>query len=1174
MSFRAIFYAYLLGGVTFIPLVVCGLIYYSLYTSVPVGDLDAQKRAKRKLALEGVEEDPDSPPEKSEMNDTPKTRKGWLTVRRTFEESSLDGSYVTLMRNFLDARSKDPKRSRPKDTWFVVLKGKILYLYEDEGMTECEAAIQLGSHDVVIYPEDLLDGELFTKRNAICLKPKGKGGMPSVTREMKLGDLESEAVANIEQSGSGHSSKEKEKKMELEKEKLKAVRDEALDHGTPWFIFVRSTVEMEDWYHAMVHASDQPAQTPYLSPLQPIFLPSDMNLLVSTLDEQPDVIPMRWFNALFGRIFYSFYRTDNLESFIIGRIMKKISKVKRPAFLSHVAVTEVSVGNRTPVFSKPMLKELTKEGDASMEVHVQYKGEVRITVEATAIINLGARFKSYTVTLVLAVVLKEIEGNLLIKVKRPPSNRIWYAFTQMPKMVLEVEPIVSDRQITWGMILSTIESKIKEIIQESVVMPNMDDISFFESMGHDHRGGIWADSARKERATPPKTTQPGDSEDASHPELVATSDEHATNTHLNDDVSPPVPVTKAQTISEVPFTSTSEAPSVATPEEALGALNKRKTWFSSVRGPDINVIADQPKNSTDESERGRLLDSDKTQRRSQSTPGNTESSFSGELSDNGEPTEEPSERAPRRLSSRHSPVHDSTIASTSDDDNSATVYPRPPTPGSRTNSIPNAPSSPSSFLSAFKKTTADKQALSNQAKEAMKKWGVNVNWGNLRKDSGVSSSSGGSDELPDHGSVGSGLTGTRTESSTNSTGSFAQKARASYAEVRAAVAERRGKHQGQETLSSSPIGIPIPSSPSPSPSPSSSPSNRRLSNANEASTSSARRLSSATSSSWNGVDRDDATPQAISMSRSPTQNNHLDDVHRATSPPIYSVQPQAKTMSIPGIHVSHRGEVMSMGYVAPQPQPNPPSIPSSSPEGKSKVLNSLGGTAGIQSVYRLFSKGSGQQSSPERDSDQGQLTRDDQGSTPRVAEPSEAALSTVITNSTDNDTPHNSSTPPVPSTPAATKTPPPLPPRSSPALSLAKASTSTGIASPLFSPPIVSTSTSPSPPATGISPPNRPQPPPLPPRSSHIRARPSLELSRASSEISTEGLTVPGLSPPLEESQSQSSAASEKLKSIASKDDGARSKRASLTGPLKEKEKEREEPQSQVEDLTPEVAAA
>ncbi|TFK56521.1 hypothetical protein OE88DRAFT_1730009 [Heliocybe sulcata] len=943
MSFKALVYAYILGGLTFIPLVILGLIFLTIYTSVPVGDPDVDKNTRGELEKkEAGDEDGEQSAEPqalaSDLNDIPKTRKGWLTIRRTFEESNFDGSYVQLVRSYLDSRSKDPKRSRPKDMWYAALKGKVLYLYEDESMTECEAAIELSGHDVVIYPEGLIDGELFAKRNAICLKPKAPPLLrnpPSVTMEMKLPEENIEEKISAMPGGPKKKEREKAKLEEVERHR-EAAREQALDASTPWFIFVRSNVEMEDWYFALVHASENTANSPTLDPLRPVFKPEDMAHLVATLDEQPDIIPMRWLNALIGRIFFSYYRTNKLESYIIGRLMKKLSKVKRPSFLSDVVVKEVSVGNRAPTFSKPMLKELTKEGDASLEVKVHYKGEIRITVEATAIINLGARFKSYTVKLVLAAVLRELDGNLLIKVKRPPSSRIWYAFTQMPHMVLDVEPIVSDRQITWGMILSTIESRLKEIILESVVMPNMDDIAFFESKRYSHRGGIWADASRQDAQEGEEPES--DNEDAASTASMPPPDVDVSEvdrdvalkqrSHSTGEVT-----TEAGSVEPLasdesdPFPEDSTLVGSSTSQRRLSAASQ-KSMARSVHSEMLGVA--------DEEWRGRSTEMDGTvPARPRSAPADRPSDPEGSSG----LSRYLSANSARRSASQHSQsssVHSSSSSPEHDAGESSDGPPTPQVPQKpvyRASTISSSPTT--SFFSTLKSRASDKQALSNTAKEAMRKWGVNVNWGALRREGNGSgnNSDAGYDEAP------------LGESSRSN-----HKSRLSYADVRAAVSERRERGGVSPEV---PGVDPIASSSS---HPITIPGSQRDSDQDTG-------RSPTSYVDKQGTSPSDARPgltppekgdrpkiMAPSMSRSTTALQQKPSEPVATPnegepehppSPIHTQPMQARSMTIPGIHASHRGEVMAMGWKPPSPPP-------------ASADSSKGRTPAISSVYRLL----------------------------------------------------------------------------------------------------------------------------------------------------------------------------------------------------------------------------
>ncbi|KAH7106790.1 hypothetical protein BKA62DRAFT_631712 [Auriculariales sp. MPI-PUGE-AT-0066] len=952
-------------------------------------------------------------------------RKGWLVVRRTFEETPGDASYMSMMRTFLDARSKDPKRARPKDTFFVVLKGTVLYLYEDEAMGDCWAALDVSLHRVTIFPENQPDGELFAKRNAICLKPTAPAPPASVTKEMSSHN-EPEEVKQEDPPAK----KKEANVLDAATAKRDEARDEAFDPSTPWFIFVRGNTDMEDWYLALLQCARPPHNAAALPPnVEPVFATEDMAGLINLLDATEDRIPMRWLNALIGRMFFSYYRTATLEQEIIRRIHKKISKVKRPAFLKEILVTDVNVGNTAPMLQKPMLKELTREGDMSFEVGLRYKGEIRITIETTAIINLGARFKNYNVKLVLAVVLRELEGNVLVKIKRPPSNRIWYAFTTAPRMDLGVEPVVSDRAIKWSMILNGIESKIKETIQESVVLPNFDDIAFFDSRKMDQRGGIWDDALRNALQTkaepepnpvdmlPPAAGKEPPSDTSVSPPLRPKS----ASTETVDTV--PLPPTVlphrggSAPPSVLPHRGESAPPTILTtsPPDAPTPVNN--AWLDANFNTSTSTIMKTAGSSDDDthSARGRTLADlgpDEHSQRSSSIPPDDD-----EYEDHS--VLHPMARRQHRQSvSSMSSM--SGISDSGEDRESVGSRPSRPTTPSSSGGTGTSPRPQSTFLTNLRARAqaAENGPLATSAKEAMKKW--SSSWA-ARKDSAGSAKmdiqtpahyDGNSDrETPSAGPSGSnGLTRTNTNASATSTGTVFGSLRGRFDEMRDAVAARReqqirerealagGAQKNPDSLVGySSEGLELERKES------------HGSTSGVGSVSAVRINASSTtpgpvsgtttgftpvvptSTASTSVSAVNVAPSVAPVSPSPAPAAPAVQVPSTPASPIMK-QPAASRMMIPTIHASHRGEPMAFGSA-----PSPPSVPGETP--RTRVMSTA-----TSSVYKLFT---GTRSSL---SAQGSRSTDEEG---HVLTPAEAEQSLA------------ESTPVSP-------TPPPLPPRKSP----------------------------------------------------------------------------------------------------------------------------------------------
>ncbi|RMZ08670.1 hypothetical protein D0860_04586 [Hortaea werneckii] len=376
--------------------------------------------------------------------------------RSVFDRSRNGNAASSVLENVHeDTDSDGDDRSAKKKTvsasvFYMVLRHGHLMLYDSAAQLEVRHVISLAHHSVSLSEGESLDGDgdeimkdadLFIKRTAIVLSPTH--------------------APNARQQVAGARPK-------------------------PFFLFSSNCSEKEDFYHALLSTRDPP-------PVPQLLLPEEVIKLQSTLHSSSLTGETRAFNALVGRIFLGIHRTTFLETLIRTKIERKIARVQKPAFIASLDVKSISLGNAAPVLSNPKLADINIAGDMTLAFDVRYSGGIRVVIAAVAKIDLGSRFKTRTVDLVLSTSLQRLFGRMLLRVKAPPSNRIWFCFETMPDMEIKVEPIVSTRQITYAFILRAIEDRIRSVVGETLVKPNWDDIPFYDTSCQSVRGGIWAD---------------------------------------------------------------------------------------------------------------------------------------------------------------------------------------------------------------------------------------------------------------------------------------------------------------------------------------------------------------------------------------------------------------------------------------------------------------------------------------------------------------------------------------------------------------------------------------------------------------------------------------------------------------------------------------------------------
>ncbi|WPK23743.1 hypothetical protein PUMCH_000988 [Australozyma saopauloensis] len=530
MSLVYLLGAYFLGGITFLPILIVGFIYFHPKTSEsPVTEsykageieennqsgLDSFKQGWLVVTHEYIESTDEISSRTEAISEASEGKTAYASLYKlvknnpkTDSTESLESSMATGHTPSLstEGTTLGSKKfvTNKRHRYFAVLKHGNLFLYKNEKMKDVKHVIVLQNHVVALWPRTLSEGSLFTKNSSIAILKS------DWSRTRRLSD----DLSDTEWADA--------KKLTI----ADVLNPESKLPAPPgsFFIYTDITIDKEDWYFTLLRATK--AGTSFPRNLDPkIYAKSlhydtaNMMNLIQSLYSSEGQLQTKWLNAIIGRLFLSLQKTDFMKSYLVSRIEKKLNKLKTPGFLEKFQISKVDPGNSAPLITFPALKEINPNGELLVSFDLHYFGELSLQIATKANINLGSRFKTRDVDLALSITIEKIEGPMLVKIKPPPSARIWYTYEREPNMSIKIEPIISSRQMSYTIITSSIEKMMKESIRDSLVLPHWDDMIFYYTDDELYRGGVWDKDARipepENDTTDPEVKKEGTEQDTS-----------------------------------------------------------------------------------------------------------------------------------------------------------------------------------------------------------------------------------------------------------------------------------------------------------------------------------------------------------------------------------------------------------------------------------------------------------------------------------------------------------------------------------------------------------------------------------------------------------------------------------------------------------------------------------